>query len=59
MSCDWCNEEATKAGRRPARTQGPDYVKSCSKHVRLIKLLEYDETDISEVEDAEKKAKRK
>jgi len=59
MTCDWCDEEATKAGKRPSRTSGPEYLKSCDRHERWIKHLEYETAPIVEAQIAEKKGQLK
>jgi hypothetical protein len=59
MTCDWCDQEATQAGKRPSRTQGPDYLKACDKHERLIAFLGYEKADFNEAEQAERRAQIK
>ena len=59
MTCDWCDQEATQAGKRPIRTQGPEYLKACEKHVRLIAVLGYEPSSIVEIQQAERAEKIK
>ena len=56
MICDWCDQEATKAGKRPLRTNGPDYLKSCDRHERWIVHLGYELCPLTEAEMAERRA---
>jgi len=56
VTCDWCEKEATKAAKRPVRTIGPDYLKSCNDHERTIILLDYEFIPLAEAEMAEKRA---
>jgi len=59
MTCDWCDREATSAAKRPARTQGPDYLKACDVHERTMTLLDYESCPLIEAEMAERRAQLK